>query len=301
MEAELWQQPKGLRAPLAANTVIGRSPDADIKVFSARVSREHCMIRQQANGFWLYDLNSANGTQLNDRDVSQPTQLNHGDVIGVADITFRFHVPGQTSTIGDEGDLSEEPPMATVIGVRETPIVILVADIVNFSSMSDKLSSEELGQFLNAWYEDCRRIIDASGGVIDKFMGDGMFAYWKHTGPEFRELAINCAKELSVPTQFPDEVRQLLEKHEIDVRCGIGLHIGSAAVGAVARGTRTALGDPVNIAFRIETATRATTSPVLASGEFFSGWEDGLAGFESCGVHELKGYGDMELFGLKGA
>ena len=101
MEAELWQEPEGLRAPLTGNTVIGRSPEADISVSNTRVSREHCMVRQQASGFWLYDLNSTNGTLLNDREIVHPAQLKHGDIISIADITFRFQVPSEAAGSAD--------------------------------------------------------------------------------------------------------------------------------------------------------------------------------------------------------
>ncbi|MEM7015361.1 MAG: adenylate/guanylate cyclase domain-containing protein [Verrucomicrobiota bacterium] len=297
MEAELWQEPKGLRAKLTANTVIGRSPEADIKVFSSRVSREHCMVRQQASGFWLYDLGSANGTLLNDREVSQPTQLKHGDVISMADIVFRFHVPGET---GDgSGAAADESSSMTIMAVRKKPIIILVADIMDYSGLSEKLTEEELAKVLNAWYEDCRRVMDARGGVIDKFIGDAMFGYWNATTPELRQHAIDAAKEIIHPQNWTEEAQQLLTAHGLSVECGAGLHIGEAAVGSVARGTRTALGDAVNIAFRIESMTRPLERKILASDGFFAGWDAGRSQAASCGTHELKGYtGDYELFSL---
>ena len=298
MEAELWQEPNGLRAPLSANTVIGRSPEADIKVFSSRVSREHCMVRQQATGYWLYDLGSANGTLVNDREVVQPVQLQNGDIIAMADITFRFHVPGEPTPSGAP---AMETPNATIMAIRKTPLIIIIADIVNFSAVSDSLDDEkELPKVLNDWYEDCRRIIQDRGGVIDKFMGDGMFAYWKATTPELRVEAIEAAKELVEPQNWSPEARELLDKHGLKIRCGVGLHIGEASVGSVARGARTALGDAVNIAFRIESMTRPLQRSILLSDAFFSGWEAGRELVESCGDHELKGYtGTHELYALR--
>ncbi len=298
MEAELWQQPKGLRAKLEGNCVIGRSPDADIKVYSSRVSREHAMIRQQATGFWLYDLGSANGTLLNDREIAQPTQLKHGDLINLADITFLFHVPDEAAD-GSEEALAETP-MATVIGVRKTPMILLVTDIMNFSGLSERLGEERVAQILNVWYDDCRAIMDEHEGTIDKFMGDGMFGYWTRTTPQARHQALQAAKLLSGgPRSLPTELRQFLEFEKIPVRCGVGLHIGEASVGAVARGTRTALGDAVNITFRIESLTRELGTSVLASSAFLTGWNPGTSDFESVGLQALKGYTDqMELFGF---
>ncbi len=297
MEAELWQQPKGLKAKLEGNCVIGRSPEADIKVFSSRVSREHAMVRQQGNGFWLYDLGSANGTMLNDREISQPTLLKHGDLISLADIVFLYHVPDEAAAEEQE---VPEAPMATVIGVRKTPMILLVTDIMNFSGLSERVGEERVAQILNVWYDDCRAIMDEHEGTIDKFMGDGMFGYWTKTTPLARAQALSAAKLLAGgPKSLPAELRQFLEFEQIPVRCGVGLHIGEASVGSVARGTRTALGDAVNMTFRIESLTRELATSILASSAFLTGWDPGTTKFESVGLQELKGYSDqMELFAI---
>ena len=301
MKAELRQEPSGLQVELTGHHIIGRSPDADITVSGSGVSREHCMVRKQGSGFWLYDLGSANGTLLNDREVSQPTQLNHGDVISMAEITLRFHVPGETREVAltDVGEARDDSSSMTIMTVAKKPIIILVADIMDYSGLSEKLTEEELATVLNAWYEECRRIMDKHGGVIDKFIGDAMFGYWKSTSPVFREQAIEAAKEMVHPGNWTEQAQQLLSTHEITFRCGMGLHIGEAAVGSVARGTRTALGDAVNIAFRIESMTRPLKQPILLSESFFADWTAGRDQVFSCGAHQLKGYsGEYELFGL---
>lgn len=297
MEGELWQEPAGHCTRLSASTLVGRSPEADIQLSSARVSREHCMLRRQGNGYWLYDLGSANGTLLNDREVVQPTQVKHGDVISVADVTFRFMVPGEIGPPGG-GDPSEGE--ITMMSIRKNPIIILVTDIVGYSGLSAKLAEEDLATVINAWYEDCGRVMERRGGVIDKFIGDAMFGYWKSTSPIQRIEALAAAKELVAPRHWTSEAGRILADHDLVVRCGAGLHIGEAAIGSVARGARTALGDAVNIAFRIESMTRPLGRPVLASEAYFSGWDAGLSSAESCGRHALKGYtGEYELFAVK--
>jgi adenylate cyclase len=86
----------------------------------------------------------------------------------------------------------------------------------------------------------------------------------------------------------------------VTIRCGVGLHIGTAAVGSVARGEKTALGDVVNIAFRIEAMTRELGYPILASGDFFEDWEMGKSVFHQLGPHELRGYSEpVELYASK--
>lgn len=298
MEAELWQQPKGLRAKLADSCVIGRSPEADIKVFNSKVSREHIMIRRQASGYWIYDLDSANGTFVNDREVTQPVQLQNGDVIQMADVVFLFHVPGQEVN----GGLAAGAPDPTMMLVRKTPAILLVADIMGFSGFTAKIGEDNVQRLINAWYEDVQELILESGGTIDNFLGDGVFAYWKSVTPEARSQAIRAAVLLAAgPRNVSPDLAQVLDSRGLKVRCGVGLHIGEPNFGAVIRGTRTALGDDVNLAFRIEAITRAVGRPVLVSGAFLDGWDMGVSHFSSCGFHHLRGYPEpVELYTLVG-
>jgi class 3 adenylate cyclase len=298
MEAQLRQQPTGLNFTLGESCVIGRSEEADVQVYSSRVSRQHAMIRLHADGYRIYDLDSANGTMVNDRDVDQPLLLQDGDIIALADILFQFHVP-------TESEQAPSPPPAaptvTLVGVRKIPIIALVSDIVNFSAISEKLTEEQLAAILNVWYEDCRRLMEESKGQIDKFMGDGMFGYWRQTSPEARVQALRVARQLVCGPQHVSEgVAKLMRKKGVTIRCGVGLHIGTAAVGSVARGEKTALGDVVNIAFRIEAMTRELGHPILASGAFFEDWEMGKSVFHHLGPHELRGYSEpVELYASK--
>jgi len=298
MEAQLQQQPRGLNFTLGESCVIGRSEEADVQVYSSRVSRQHAMIRLHADGFRLYDLDSANGTQVNERDVDQPVLLRDGDLITMADISFRF-------SEFREADAPVAPaapaPTVTTVGVKKTPIIVLVSDIVNFTGMSEKLTDEQLAAVLNVWYEDCRRLIEESQGQVDKFMGDGVFAYWRQTTPEARVQVLRAARHLvGGPQHFPEGVGKLMRKKGVSIRCGVGLHLGTAAVGSVARGTKTALGDVVNIAFRIEAMTRQLGCPILASGDFFKDWEVGKSVFHALGPQELKGYSEpLDLYACK--
>ena len=82
--------------------------------------------------------------------------------------------------------------------------------------------------------------------------------------------------------------------------CRIGLHVGEVAIGAMGKGVNTALGDAVNIAFRIEGLTRSVDKPALVSAAFLDGWDEGRAYFESCGFHEIKGQAErIEVFALR--
>jgi adenylate cyclase len=66
------------------------------------------------------------------------------------------------------------------------------------------------------------------------------------------------------------------------------------------RGINTALGDAVNVAFSIESLTRALGRPILSSVAFLDGWEHGRDMFESCGAQPIKGHVEaLEVFAVK--
>jgi adenylate cyclase len=236
---------------------------------------------------------------VNDREVSQPVQLHHGDLIQLADVVFKFHVPDEAAK-DDQVQVSASEP--TLMVIQRTPSILLVADIVSYSSLSETLGQDNVTLLLNAWYDDCTAIMTECGGRIDKFIGDCVFGLWKNTGSEARGQAVRAAALLaSGPRNLPDHLRQLMEDCDVKIRCGVGLHIGEPNVGAVARGTRTALGDDVNLTFRIEAKTREVGRPILASGAFLEGWELGSTLFTPCGPQELKGFpSPVELFALTG-
>ena len=92
----------------------------------------------------------------------------------------------------------------------------------------------------------------------------------------------------------------LRETRGIVLDCRIGLHVGDVAIGAMGKGVHTALGDAVNVVFRIEGLTRTVDRPELVSAAFLEGWPEGQTYFESCGEHRMKGISEpIEVFALR--
>ena len=88
----------------------------------------------------------------------------------------------------------------------------------------------------------------------------------------------------------------------ITVQCNVGLNIGPVALGAMGRGVNTAVGEAVNITFRIESLTRKLDQPVLASAAFVDGIEGAQSLFEQAGTHSVKGQPEpVEVYALRSA
>ena len=95
-------------------------------------------------------------------------------------------------------------------------------------------------------------------------------------------------REVEVAVNTPVR-KHLRETRGVVLDCRIGLHLGPVALGAMGKGINTAVGDAVNIAFRIESLTRLIDRPALVSRAFVEGWEGADEAFESCGFHRVKG------------
>ncbi len=279
--------------PLADFNLIGRSQDATIRVPDAGMSRQHATLRREGRYFWITDLGSANGTFVNDVAVTAARALRSGDRVQFGSGVFVFEQ--------DESEAGPREPISTltslstgtqtqVLSLKTLQATILVGDLRDFTRISARLPAAEVGNMLREWYADCESILKPRGAVIDKFIGDGVFAYWMKADEKSRANAVECARLLSHPEGNPSVTRRkVLEELGIAIQCNVGLHVGQVALGTMGRGMPTAVGEAVNVAFRIETLTRKLGTAVLASREFFEGCGPAAGLFEDAGTHMLKG------------
>lgn len=298
--AYLLRMPERVAYPIEDSLLIGRSLQAEIPIDSDRASRKHCLLSWLVDSFRLTDLGSANGTRVNNRDIGTGVDLSEDDVVSVGGIDFVFHlgepVPEQMRRVGEETIVI--PDGQTFVDRRSQMIVVLVADIVDFSRISRTLNDNQLTCFLNLWYGRSRLLIRGAGGEINKFLGDGFLAFWEASeigdGGEIARAALAMASTI----ELPEDIEKALSDQGLEARCGVGLHYGVAELGPVIRGERTIIGDTVNIAFRIESMTRQLGKPIVASGDYVSALNSGCEDFKSAGLHPLKGYEEFELFTL---
>ncbi len=298
MAAFLRQHDKGVEFALADFNLLGRSPDATIRLQDTGVSRQHATIRRDGNLFWVSDLGSANGSFVNDVAVTTARALRHGDRIQLGTCLFTFET--------DDGDVDQQSSgganmLHTVaLPVKSVIATLLVGDLRNFTNISAQLGAEEVAAMLREWYAQCEQVLKSRGAIIDKFIGDGVFAYWAGDSAEVRMQATEAARILSGPEASDSPVRrQLKEQKGLEVHCHIGLNIGSVALGAMGRGVNTAVGEAVNVTFRIESLTRKLQVPVLAGSSFLEGWPEGLQDYKNVGIHPVKGQPEpVEVYAL---
>src|SRR6266404_1130877 len=275
-----WLETGWSKFPLHGGCSIGRSPKNAVVLDSPKVSRRHAIINVQNVGeFWLIDLGSSNGTLLNKRRIHQPLRLSDCDQILIGDSVFTFRQPEQLTD-----DFRTTFIERTIREIENVPCWLLVADIENFTPLSRGLTSDKLAMLIGGWVSACKEIIEVREGMIDKYLGDGFFAYWR----EDDNTAKNVAAALN-------RLKQAQAKNEPRFR--LALHFGLVAIGGVpSMGEESLMGKDVNFVFRMETLAGALGISLLIS---MAGRDKlgSLITAEPAGAYELKGFeGKYEFF-----
>ncbi|MFZ1752946.1 MAG: adenylate/guanylate cyclase domain-containing protein [Caldilineaceae bacterium] len=155
-------------------------------------------------------------------------------------------------------------------GGEQREVTVLFLDIVNFTGVSHRLDSEDVFQFINEAMKLFVGVLQKYSGVVDKFTGDGLMALFgapvAHENDP--ELAIRSALEMLdviAPLQ-----KRLQESYNFQLQARIGIHTGLAIAGRLGGRQHqeyTVIGDTVNLASRLESASQPST--ILVSGETF--------------------------------
>ena len=145
---------------------------------------------------------------------------------------------------------------------------VMFADICGFTSISEKYRAGEMLQMLNDYYEIIVDIIFKHGGTLDKFMGDGIMAFWGApiTRPDDPERAVRAALEIQESVDRFNRERFRTGKEQL--KFGIGINTGYLVAGYIGSSrtmSYSVIGDTVNTAFRLCTA--AEEGQVIISAE----------------------------------
>jgi len=284
-----------LRFPLAGEHIfqIGRSDKNHVVLADDLASRHHAMLQRSEGGrFYITDLGSSNGTFVNGARISAPVILRPGDRIGIGNHELRFH---------QEAD-PQPPPVAepdelksTNLLFRESLITVLVADIRDFTRLAQRMDTSKLSMLTGTFFREAGKALQERGAWAQKYIGDAVMAVWLHKkrAPELREMIAVFDSLLQVATIAAGLQPQFDLNAPICI--GAGINTGWASVGnvgSIASSDYTALGDVVNKAFRLESATKEIPCDVaLGQGtyDFIAGSIDSLPLFQYCTVR-LKGY-----------
>ncbi|MBP7735691.1 MAG: adenylate/guanylate cyclase domain-containing protein [Spirochaetes bacterium] len=185
-------------------------------------------------------------------------------------------------------------------------ITVLFSDIRNFTALSERMSRpEDVVDILNVYLPEMCGLILASEGCVDKFIGDGIMAFWNAPNDVERhaEKAVRCAMAMQERMAAVNEKLRMKGLVNEGLRIGIGIHTGSAVVGNIggeAKNDYTAIGDTVNLASRLEGKTKDYECNIIISAAVRNEIRDMGLALKPIGKIEVKGKKNkVQVYGIK--
>jgi len=153
---------------------------------------------------------------------------------------------------------------------QERTIAVLFADLRTFTGIAEQKLPYDLVFLLNSYFETVGESISRAGGLVDKFIGDGVMAlFGVESGP-----AEGCRQALAAAMRMVEQVKALSQALADELaeplKIGVGIHCGPAVVGRMGYGPSihlTAIGDTVNVASRLQDLTKEFSCHLVISEE----------------------------------
>ena len=173
----------------------------------------------------------------------------------------------------------------SVMAAEHALVTIMFIDIVGFTSLAEDAIPEEVVSDLNDFFGLVIPTIEEGGGHPNKLLGDGLMAVFgaPRPLPDHADRALAAACKIQIA---------LAERYEGELRAGIGLNSGVVVVGTMGGGRKldyTIIGDPVNVAARVEAHTRETGDSILITESTKALLSPNGTALEGRGQHVMKG------------
>lgn len=165
-------------------------------------------------------------------------------------------------------------PSQLRLGGEQRRVTILFSDVRDFTTRAESLSAEGVIDFLNALHTPLTSAVLNEAGTIDKYIGDGLMAFWNAPLDVADHASHACHAALDMVAQVPAIDRALAaraaadNRPHVELRIGIGINTGDVFVGNMGSQQRfdySIVGDPVNVAARLESLTKEFGLAILVS------------------------------------
>lgn len=172
--------------------------------------------------------------------------------------SYARFVPERMLELFDKSNVTDVQPR----DCKALELTVMFSDIRSYTAISESLSCDDVFGLLNAYFEITNPIIGSNGGIIDKYIGDAILSVFPNSPDGALRSVIAINRELRA---FNEERRK---RAEPEILTGTGIHFGKVDLGTVGDRTRlqaTVIGDAVNLASRLESATKAFGVRILMS------------------------------------
>lgn len=155
-----------------------------------------------------------------------------------------------------------------ILGVDEMCLTIFFSDIANFTTIAESMSPKLLVGIMSEYLNEMSNIILESGGVVDKYIGDAVMAFWNAPLYVKDHASIACSVALRSQQRLAFLREQWIRQGLPAIFARMGLNTGQAFVGNLGSPTRlnyTCLGDAVNLASRLEGLNKRYKTNIIIS------------------------------------
>ena len=154
------------------------------------------------------------------------------------------------------------------LGGQTVEVTVMFCDIRGFTTLSEKMKSEDVVSFLNEYFTGLEKCIAGHGGVINKYIGDAVMAVFGAPLPSKTHARDAYLAALDMRDELEKMNVDFAKKAMPQIRFGIGLHSGPVLAGNIGASSRmeyTVIGDTVNTASRIEGLCKLYKTDLLVS------------------------------------
>lgn len=165
-------------------------------------------------------------------------------------------------------EIITKDPDKLALGGEEREVTIFFLDIAGFTTMSEALAPTQLVEVMNQCLTQFSNVILKNDGLINKYIGDCIMAFWNAPADQPKHATLACQAALECLSSLPDLNKSFKEKGLPSIDCRVGVNTGTVVVGNMGSNEKfdyTVMGDPVNLASRLEGANKQYHSHVMVS------------------------------------
>ncbi len=231
-----------------------------IILISAKISGPITKLAAEANTIHQYDFTRDIQIQSNIKEIHELTTEMANMKRGLR--YFNKYVPSRLVRHLLESNID------FVIGGRKRNIAIMFTDIENFTSIAEAMEPEDLMQHLSGYFEKTTKIIRSYNGLVDKYIGDAVMAFWNAPSDDPHYIKHACRAAMDINREINGNDKNEEGQAGVVFKTRIGIDTGEAVVGNVGSSDRmnyTVIGDTVNNASRLEGVNKIYNTQILIS------------------------------------
>lgn len=160
-------------------------------------------------------------------------------------------------------------PEKLKLGGEKREMTVMFSDIRGFTTLSEKLKPEELVHLLNAYLDSMTKVILENQGVLDKYIGDAIMAFWNAPINQKEHAILACQSALAMKNSLKQFNEEFTKKQGLsELKIGVGINTGdmiAGNMGSTLRFDYTVIGDSVNLASRLEGTNKEYGTEVIIS------------------------------------